>query len=114
MKRAGFAALALVLGGAAAGARAQPDPWAARLRLYTDTPYATLQGWECVSIAAPRAIVWRLLVAPENAATWLLTGLPGVVPRRASYAKGWTASRGDVLSVEATIADELAHDGARR
>jgi len=105
MRRAGLAALVLALAGAAADAAAQSDPWAARLRLYTDTPYATLQGFECVSIAAPKPIVWRLLVGPETAATWLLTGLPGVVPRRASYAQGWTASKGDVLSIDATIAD---------
>ncbi len=89
---------------AAAPALAQTDPWAARLRVFTDTPIATFQGAECVSIAAPKAIVWRLLVAPENAATWMLAGLEAV-PRRARYAKGLTASKGDVLTLEVTTAE---------
>jgi uncharacterized protein YndB with AHSA1/START domain len=55
-----------------------------------------------VSIAAPRAIVWRLLVGPETAATWMLAGVRNVIPRRARYGKGLTASKGDVLSLEAT------------
>jgi uncharacterized protein YndB with AHSA1/START domain len=101
MKRAlailGLAALA------ARGASAQqPDPWSTRLRSYTDTPIATFQGAECVSINAPRSIVWRLLVGPETVSTWLLAGAPDVVPRRASYGKALTAAKGEVLSIDAT------------
>jgi uncharacterized protein YndB with AHSA1/START domain len=94
--------LALAAGGASAQ---QPDPLTSRLRSFTSTPIATFQGAECVSIVAPKAIVWRLLVGPETVSTWLLTGVPGVVPRRASYGKGPTASKGDALSIDATTAD---------
>lgn len=102
MKRALSAAAALVVLSLAGGAAAENDPWAARLRPYTDTPIATLQGVDCVSIRAPKAIVWRLLVGPETTPTWLLTGIPDIVPRRARYAKGLTADRGEVLSIDAT------------
>lgn len=99
-------ALASVAAVAARGAAAQqPDPLTTRLRHYTETPIATFQGAECVSIQAPKAVVWRLLVGPETVSTWLLAGVPGVVPRRASYGKGPTASKGDVLSIDATTAD---------
>ncbi len=91
---------------AAQGAAAQqPDPLTTRLKRYTETPIATFQGAECVSIQAPRAVVWRLLVGPETVSTWLLAGVPDIAPRRASYAKGPTASKGDVLSIDATTAD---------
>ncbi len=100
MRRAAAVALLALAGPAAA----QVDPWAARLRAYTDTPLAAFQGADCVTIAAPKAIVWRLRVGPEMAGEWLLAGLPGVVPRRAAYRKGLTASQGDVLSIDATIA----------
>jgi hypothetical protein len=104
MKRA-LATLAF-LGLAARGATAQqPDPLTTRLKSYTETPIATFQGAECVSIRAPKSIVWRLLVGPETVSAWLLAGIPGVVPRRASYAKGPTAAKGDVLSIDATTAD---------
>ncbi len=91
--------LAVAAGRAAAQ---QPDPLTTRLKTFTDTPIATFQGAECVSIAAPKDIVWRLLVGHETISTWLLAGVSGVVPRRAYYAKGPTASKGDVLSIEAT------------
>jgi uncharacterized protein YndB with AHSA1/START domain len=95
-----------VLAVAAGGAWAQqPDALTTRLRNATDTPIATFQGAACVSIDAPKAIVWRLLVGPETVSTWLLEGVPNVVPRRARYAKGLTASKGDVLSIDATTAD---------
>jgi uncharacterized protein YndB with AHSA1/START domain len=94
-----------VLALAAHGASAQtPDPLSTRLRTFTETPIATYQGAECVSIEAPKAVVWRLLVAPETVSTWLLSGVPNVVPRRARYGKGLTASKGDVLSIDATTA----------
>lgn len=83
----------------------QPDPWSMRLHAYTDTPIAAFQGAECVSIDAPKAVVWRLLVGPETVSTWLLADVPGVVPRRAYYHAGLTASKGDVLSIDATTAD---------
>jgi uncharacterized protein YndB with AHSA1/START domain len=94
--------LALAAGGASAQ---QPDPLTTRLRNATETPIATFQGVECVSIDAPKAVVWRLLVGPETVSTWLLAGVPNVVPRRARYGKGLTASKGDVLSLDATTAD---------
>lgn len=107
MKRlAGIAGLAALAIAAARGASAQqPDPLTTRLRSFTETPIATFQGAECVSIHAPRSIVWRLLVGPETVSTWMLAGVPNVVPRRASYGKGLTASKGDVLSIETTTAD---------
>jgi hypothetical protein len=83
----------------------QPDPLSTRLRSFTDTPIATFQGAECVSIEAPKSIVWRLLVGPETVSTWLLTGVPNVVPRRARYGKSLTASKGDALSIDVTTAD---------
>jgi uncharacterized protein YndB with AHSA1/START domain len=94
--------LALAAGGAWAQ---QPDALTTRLRNATDKPIATFQGAECVSIEAPKNIVWRLLVGPETVSTWLLAGVPNVVPRRARYGKGLTASKGDVLSIDATTAD---------
>lgn len=92
-------ALALVV---AAGARADVDPWAARVRAFSDTPLATFQGVDCVSIRAPRGIVWRLLVAPEYASKWFFAGMPNLLPRGARYKKGPTAEKGDVLVLEAT------------
>ncbi len=100
-----LATLALAALAARGAAAQQPDPLTTRLRHDTETPIATFQGAECVSIKAPRSVVWRLLVAPETASTWLLAGVPGVVPRRASFGKGLTASKGDVLSIDATTAD---------
>lgn len=94
--------LALAAGGAYAQ---QPDPFSTRLRSFTDTPIATFQGAECVSIDAPKPVVWRLLVGPETVSTWLLSGVPNVVPRRARYRKGLTASKADVLSIDVTTVD---------
>jgi len=94
--------LALAAGGASAQ---QPDPLTTRLRNATEAPIATFQGAECISIDAPKTVVWRLLVGPETVSTWLLAGIPNVVPRRARYGKGPTASKGDVLSIDATTAD---------
>jgi uncharacterized protein YndB with AHSA1/START domain len=102
MKRV-LCALGLLAAGAARAQ--QPDPLSTRLRTFTETPIATFQGSDCVSIHAPKEIVWRLLVAPEHVGTWLLTGLPNVLPRRAHYGKGLTASKGDVLSIDATTPD---------
>jgi uncharacterized protein YndB with AHSA1/START domain len=104
MKRALPVLGALALAAGAASAQ-QPDPLSTRLRNLTDTPIATFQGAECVSIVAPKAIVWRLLVGPETVSTWLLSAVPNVVPRRARYGKGLTASKGDVLSIDATTVD---------
>jgi hypothetical protein len=100
-----LAMLALAALAAQGGAAQQPDPLTTRLKSYTETPIATFQGAECVSITASKAVVWRLLVGPETVSTWLLAGIPGVVPRRASYGKGPTASKGDVLTIDATTAD---------
>jgi len=97
---ASAAALASVF--LAAGAPADVDPWGARVRMRSDTPLATFQGVDCVSIHAPRALVWRLLVAPEYAAKWFFAGLPDILPRGARYKKGPTAEKGDVLLLEAT------------
>jgi uncharacterized protein YndB with AHSA1/START domain len=90
-------------------ARAQADPWSARARALSDAPLATFQGVDCVSIHAPRAIVWRLLVAPEYAATWFFAGVPHLLPRGARYKKGPTAEKGDVLSLEATTPEGPRH-----
>ncbi len=90
-------------------ARAQTDPWAARVRSRSDTALATFQGVDCVSIHAPRALVWRLLVAPEYAAKWLFAGAPDLLPRGARYKKGPTAEKGDVLILEATTFEGPRH-----
>ena len=90
-------------------ARAQADPWAARVRSRSDTALATFQGVDCVSIHAPRALVWRLLVAPEYAAKWFFAGVPDLLPRGARYKKGPTAEKGDVLTLEATTLEGPRH-----
>ena len=90
-------------------ARAQQDPWSARVRALSDTPLATFQGVDCVSIHAPRSIVWRLLVAPEYAAAWFFADSPKLKPRGAHYKKGPTAEKGDVLSLEATTSEGPRH-----
>src|ERR1035438_10363870 len=90
-------------------ARAQADPWAARARALSDAPLATFQGEDCVSIHAPRSIVWRLLVAPEYAAAWFFADSPKLKPRGAHYKKGPTAEKGDVLSLEATTSEGPRH-----
>ena len=102
---AAFTALCLL----SPSARAQHDPWAARVRAVSDIPLATFQGVDCVSIHAPRAIVWRLLVAPEYASKWFFAGVPDLVPRPARYKKGPTAEKGDVLLLEATTLEGPRH-----
>jgi uncharacterized protein YndB with AHSA1/START domain len=108
MKRA-FGVLGLLAFAAGSARAQQPDPLSTRLRTFTDTPIATFQGADCVTIGAPKYVVWRLLVAPETISTWLLSGIPNIVPRRAHYGKGLTASKGDVLSIDATT-----EEGPRR
>lgn len=105
--RASAAALASVF--LVSGARADVDPWAARVRSRTETPLATFQGVDCVSIRAPAAVVWRLLVAPEYAAKWFFAGVPDLLPRGARYKKGPTAEKGDVLLLEATTLNGPRH-----
>ena len=90
-------------------ARAQADPWAARVRSVSDAALATFQGVDCVSIRAPRALVWRLLVAPEYAAKWFFAGVPDVLPRGAHYKKGPTAEKGDVLTLDGTTLEGPRH-----
>ena len=90
-------------------AGAQTDPWAARVRARSDTALATFQGVDCVSIHAPRALVWRLLVAPEYAPKWFFAGVSNLLPRGARYKKGPTAEKGDVLSLEATTLEGPRH-----
>jgi hypothetical protein len=90
-------------------ARAQQDPWSARARALSDTPLASFQGVNCVSIHAPRSIVWQLLVAPEYAAAWFFADSPKLKPRGAHYKKGPTAEKGDVLSLEATTSEGPRH-----
>ena len=103
--RRSLATLVLAVLAAQGAAAQQPDPLTTRLKRYTETPIATFQGAECVSIQAPKSVVWRVLVGPETVSTWLLAGVPGIVPRRASYGKGPAASKGDILSIDATTAD---------
>ncbi len=93
----------------APSARGDADPWSARVRALSDVPLATFQGSDCVSIRAPRAIVWRLLVAPEYAAKWFLAASPRLTPRGAHYKKGPTAVKGDTLSLEATTPEGPRH-----
>ncbi|HSB63503.1 MAG TPA: hypothetical protein VLJ18_05020 [Thermoanaerobaculia bacterium] len=101
---------ALLAAGLAPGlARAQTDPWAARVRARSDTALATFQGVDCVSIRAPRALVWRLLVAPEYAAKWFFAGMPQLLPRGASYKRGPTAEKNDVLTLDATTLEGPRH-----
>lgn len=102
---AGLLAVCLVPG----LARAQNDPWAARVRARSDTALATFQGVSCVSIHAPRALVWRLLVAPEYAAKWFFAGVPNVLPHGARYKRGPTAEKGDMLTLEATTLEGPRH-----
>ena len=90
-------------------ARAQQDPWSARARALSDVPLAAFQGVDCISIKAPRSIVWRLLVAPEYAAAWFFADSPRLKPRGAHYKKGPTAEKGDVLSLEATTSEGPRH-----
>ncbi len=90
-------------------ARAEQDPWSARVRALSDVPLATFQGVDCVSIRAPRDIVWRLLVAPEYAAAWFFADSPKLKPRGARYKKGPTAEKGDVLLLEATTSEGPRH-----
>lgn len=102
---AAFASLALL----SAPVNGEQDPWSARVRALSDVPLATFQGADCVSIQAPRAIVWRLLVAPEYAATWFFADSPNLTPRGARYKKGPTADRGDTLTLEATTSEGPRH-----
>jgi uncharacterized protein YndB with AHSA1/START domain len=90
-------------------ARAQQDLWSARVRALSDTSLAAFQGVDCVSIHAPRSIVWRLLVAPEYAAAWFFADSPKLKPRGAHYKKGPTAEKGDVPSLEATTSEGPRH-----
>jgi len=90
-------------------ARAQENPWLDRARALSETPLATFQGVDCISIHAPRSIVWRLLVAPEYAAAWFFADLPNVKPRGARYENGPTAEKGDVLSLQAMTSGGPRH-----
>ena len=92
-----------------ASARAQHDPWSALVHAGSDTTLATFQGADCVSIHAPRSIVWRLLVAPEYAATWFFADSPELKTRSARYRNGLTARTGDVLSLEVTTSRGPRH-----
>lgn len=106
-----FTTIALVLTASLATglARAEGDPWAARVRARSDVQLATFQGVDCVSIHASREVVWRLLVGPEYASKWFFAGNSDVLPRPAHYKKGPTAEKGDVLLLEATTKDGPRH-----
>jgi uncharacterized protein YndB with AHSA1/START domain len=82
-------------------AAAQGDPFAARARGLTDYRYPTYQGVECTTIAAPRELVYRVLIGPETAGDWLLADLPMVAFRNAHYRKGPAATKGDALILTA-------------
>jgi uncharacterized protein YndB with AHSA1/START domain len=77
------------------------DRYTARARLLTRVPYPAFQGDDCISIAAPRAIVWKLLAAPEHMDDILLAELPNVVPSGGRYQKAWTAQKDAVLVLDA-------------
>lgn len=89
--------------------RAQENRWSELARALSNSPLASFQGVDCVSIHAPRSIVWRLLVAPEYAAAWFFADLPKLKPRGAHYRNGPTAEKGDVLSLEAETSDGARH-----
>lgn len=101
--------LALFLGGCSVGRQIEAevnrptfvDPYMARARLLTRVPYPAFQGDDCVSIAAPRAIVWRLLAAPEYMDDILLADIPNVLPSGSRYRKAWSAQKDDVLVLDA-------------
>jgi uncharacterized protein YndB with AHSA1/START domain len=77
------------------------DPYGARVRMLTKVPYPAFQGDDCITIAARRAIVWKLLAAPEHMDEILLADLPNVVPSGAHYQKVWTAQKDAVLVLDA-------------
>ena len=89
--------------------RAEQDPWSTAVLGLSSTPFATFQGVDCVSIHAPRSIVWRLLVAPEYAAALFFADSPKLKPRGGRYKHGPTAETGDVLSLEATTSEGPRH-----
>ncbi|MEO6325797.1 MAG: hypothetical protein ABIT01_06165 [Thermoanaerobaculia bacterium] len=84
-------------------AAAQNDLYYNRVRGLTDVPFPSFQGAECTTIKAPRALVWRVLVSPGPAGTWLLADLDNVVPRGARYKKGFVASKDDVLTITSEV-----------
>jgi hypothetical protein len=90
-------------------ARAQQDRWSTAVRSLSDAHLGTFQGTDCVSIHAPRSIVWRLLVAPEYAAAWFFADSPKLKPRGARYKDGLTAHAGDVLTLQATTSEGPRH-----
>ena len=92
MKRA-FGVLGLLAVVAGSASAQQPDPLSTRLRTFTDTPIATFQGADCVTIAAPKSVVWPLLVGPETLSGTTFCALAGE----------------DVLSIDATT-----REGPRR
>jgi len=87
----------------------EQDPWSARVSSLIDSPLATFQGVDCVSIHAPPSIVWRLLVAPEYAAAWFFADSPKLKPRGARYEAGLTAETGSVLSLQAATPEGPRH-----
>jgi len=80
-----------------------------RVSSVTKFPLATFQGMDCISIHAPRSIVWRLLVAPEYAAAWFFADSPKLKPRGARYEAGLTAETGSVLTLEAATSEGPRH-----
>ena len=77
------------------------DPYVARARLLTRVPYPPFQGDDCITIEAPRDIVWRILAAPEYMDNILLADIPNVVPSGARYRRVWTAEKDAVLILDA-------------
>jgi len=77
------------------------DPYVARARLLTRVPYPPFQGDDCMTIAAPRSTVWKILAAPEHVDDILLADLLNVVPSGARYRKVWTAGKDAVLVLDA-------------
>lgn len=88
---------------AAQSALAQKDLYYNRVRGLTDVPYPSFQGAECITIQAPRKIVWRVLVAPGPAGDWLLADLDNVIPRGGRYKKGFVAAKDDVLTISSEV-----------
>jgi len=100
-----FQTLALLVLATSALATAQPDPFYGRVRGLVSGPYPSLRGADCLAIDASPDVVFRILIAPERAAQWLLAAVPDVVPRKARYRRGPTASAGETLTLDVDLVE---------
>ena len=98
-----FLALLVLPVFSAGTALAQKDLYYNRVRGLTDVPYPSFQGAECITIQAPRKLVWRVMVSPGPAGDWLLADLDNVVPRGGKYKKGFVDTKDDVLTINSEV-----------